>query len=205
MQRIYEHATWFVISGLIIAAGYELYTRSWSDLFVVAQAVALCVVPFVLHRKYGIYTPPLIRLGVVLFLFSTLFLGEVNQFYTQYYWWDALLHAFSGVGVTLIAFVFLVIIYNESELRSTPFITTLLAFSVSMMLAVLWEVYEFLFDTFGKPDMPMQPSNFDTMSDFIAAIFGSLVVSVPGYRYLLHRNNHNFVSEVITDSKIHNT
>ncbi len=205
MNKVCLHLSWFIVASLMVAAGYELYTRDWSNLFVILLVVVLSGVPYVMEKKFDIHTPEAIRLGIIVFLFATFFLGEVNQFYENFFWWDVALHTFAGAGGTLIAYILLVIFYRQSELRSTPFMTSLLAFSLTMTMAVLWEVYEFMIDEFVKPEMVMQRDNFDTMTDFVVTIIGAIFVSVPGYRYLLIRNDDGVISEIIEDGRQQNT
>lgn len=205
MKRFFQPITWLTVTALVLVTVYELYNQNWSSLFLVGFTLILSIVPYVLQKKYGIYTPKFLQMGIVLFLFATVFLGEINQFYTQYHWWDFVLHGFAGAGVMLISFLLLVIIYRESELRSTPFMTALLAFSLTLMMAVWWEVYEFIIDITWKSYDPMQPSNTDTMTDFIATILGATVVGLPGYKYLCDRHTQSLVAEVIEEGKRKNS
>ena len=70
----------------------------------IGVTLVLTIIPFVVHRRYGIVIGDRIQLGIVGFIFVTLFLGEVARFYSEYPWWDVALHAFAGVGLTLIGF-----------------------------------------------------------------------------------------------------
>lgn len=202
MKKLYQPFTALIFTVLMLAAVNELVERDWSHFFVVIQTILLSLVPTFLYKKYGIATPRVLRVGIVAFLFGTLFLGEIGNFYDNYFWWDFALHAFAGLGLMLISMILLMIFYRETELRSNPFMTVLLAFSFTMMMAVLWELYEFAIDQMQWADGLMQPSNEDTMTDFVAAILGAVVVGIPGYKYLQNRrHNSNMVVETIEEAK----
>lgn len=175
---------------LLAGAAYEVWVQDWSGLFVVAQALVLSVIPYVLAYRYHIVTSAIFRLSIVAFMFATLFLGEVQHFYVRYPWWDAVLHACAGAGLTFFGFMLLSLMHERSELRSTTFLIAFSAFSISMTGAVLWEVYEFFVDALIGPDPAMQPSNTDTMTDLVAAIIGGAVVSVWGFCYLWYRKRN---------------
>lgn len=188
----------FVILLLLMAVGYELWRENWSGLFVVVLATLLALIPYFLRYFYNIHVPIGFRAGIVVFLFATLVLGEVNHFYDQYHWWDFFWHAIAGFGMTLLGFMLLHSIYKGSDLDSTPFMTTLFAFSFAALLATLWEVYEFIVDLTTVAEGMMQPSNEDTMMDIIAAIIGGAVVCIAGYRYL-KKQDQNIVSRTVDE------
>src|SRR5680860_908641 len=133
---------------LIVIAGYHTITTDWANLFVSLQAVFVSFLPNLLFVYFRIYTPMLLRIGIVLFMFLTLILGEMKGFYDTYVWWDMLLHGIAGIGFTLIGFILLVIFFRQSGRTITAILTSFLAFSFTMAFAVLWEIYEFLIDIF---------------------------------------------------------
>lgn len=163
---------------------YYLWQQDWTGVFVVLQAIIISFLPYLLQRFYNIRTPFSLRVGIVVFMFFTLILGETVQFYTLFWWWDLLLHFSASVGLTIIGFITLLVLYRQSDIKLTPFFTTVLALSFSLAAAVLWEVYEFGIDYFMKPDNPMQAGNADTMTDLLAMVAGSLIVGVIGYLYI---------------------
>ncbi len=181
---------WCAQAVLFGIALHQAWHLEWSNLFIVLQAMALGMAPYILQHRFGIYTPPMLRAGIVLFMIATLVLGEIADFYNTYTWWDAMLHTLSSVGLALIGFMLLVNFFKSSDLTSTPFLTSFLAFSFAMSLAVLWEIYEFFIDLFFSPRATMQPSNTDTMTDLIVATVGALLVSIGGYRFVRWRERN---------------
>jgi signal transduction histidine kinase len=185
---------------LFVSGASALWSQNWSNLFVIALTIALSALPVYLHRQFQIRISSKLRFGMVVFLFSTLFLGEVNHFYDTYQWWDAALHFTAGLGLTIFGFVLLKEIYNHSELRSTPAMTSFFAFCFTGMAAAVWEIYEFLIDMTDLAEGAMQPSNADTMYDLIVALIAAGIVCVFGYRFLRY-NEKNLAAEMINGTR----
>lgn len=203
-EKIYRNVFILLMISMGGLAIHACLNAQWADLFVILQAIAISGLPYFLQKRFSIHTPYVIRTSFILFMFSTLILGEIADLYNTFWWWDALLHTVSSAGITLIGFILVSIIYRDKDLKSTPLLTSFLVFSFAMCLAALWEVYEFLIDLFFETNTPMQPSNTDTMTDFIVAIVGSLVICFYGYHYLKRQSAKTLVAEVIEDGKINN-
>lgn len=182
---------------------YEAYHRDWTGVFVVVQAIVISFLPYLLKRYFDIYTPFMLRVGIVLFMCSTLILGEIADFYNMFWWWDLILHGVASMGITLIIFIFLLIFFTHIDLRSAALFTTLLAIGTSLSVAVFWEIYEFLIDLFFETNTPMQPSNLDTMTDLVISVAGAVLVGVFGYRYIKWRKI-DIISKVIHDGATRN-
>lgn len=198
MKRFFTHLILFLRLVFLALGALYVWQGNWTGVFIVAQAIVVSVLPNLLHKFYQIQTPFSLRAGVVIFMSGSLMLGEVAQFYVVFWWWDLMLHFLASIGITLIAFISLLVLFRQTEIRSTPFFTSVLAFSFSLAVAVLWEVYEFGIDLLVVSDTPMQGSNADTMTDLIAMVVGSLLVGVIGYRYI-RGDSINAVSQVIDE------
>lgn len=202
--------SWSVIClqcAQVVLMGVGLYKgwyQDWAGIFVVVQAMALSALPYILEKKFGIHIPHVLRIGIILFIFSTLILGEIGDFYNTYHWWDIVLHGVASSGLTLIGFILLLLFFKRSELKSKTLLSSCLAVSFALALAVVWEVYEFLVDQLITLDTPMQPSNTDTMTDLIISIVGALVVAVGGYRYISKREK-GVVGQIIEEAVVNNS
>jgi len=185
---------------LIGSVGVAVFNQNWSNAFVILIAIGLGVTPHVLRKKYDIQLSQKLSSGILLFLFSTIFLGEVYRFYEKFQWWDLALHVVAGLGLTVFGFIILNGIYSQSDLKSTPLMTAFFAFSFTGLMAALWEVFEFGVDTFIESSN-MQPSNADTMQDIIVALLAALVVVFFGYRYIKYREK-NLTGEMIEQSDV---
>ena len=92
----------FTFVALVLA----LVQQQWALAFVSATTLVLAVAPVVIVRWAGVVVPRSFLAAVVAFVFATLFLGEVYDFYERFWWWDVLLHGGSAVGFGLIGFAF---------------------------------------------------------------------------------------------------
>lgn len=184
-------------------AAYYFLAEDWVNLFVVVQAILVSLIPNILFHYWEVRTAASLRLGIVVFMFLTLILGELAGLYNTVWWWDILLHLISGVGITIIGFMSLQVFISRMGMRSNIFFTSLLAVSMSFAAAVSWEFFEFFFDFFADNDRPMQASNTDTMIDLMAATIGSLVVGIFGHRYL-KRKGGGPVDQILKEGEVNN-
>lgn len=196
IKKLFTQATYLITLGFFVLAIHQLWHRDWTGLFLMTQALITSFLPYILRRYFDIYTPFVLRISIVVFMLLTLVLGEMANFYTTYWWWDLILHGVASMGITLIMFIFLLIFFKYIELKQVAPFATFLAVGTSLAFAVLWEMYEFLIDIYTQSDSPMQPSNFDTMTDLAVAVVGAVLVGVFGYRYIKW-NTHDVVSRVI--------
>lgn len=150
-----------------------------------ATVLTMTALPALMERQYNVQIPPEFELLAILFVFASLFLGEVRGYYLRFWWWDAVLHVGSGLLLGLTGFL-LVYILNQTDriqIFMKPGFVALFSFAFAMAAGALWEIFEFTVDNlFG---LNMQKSGLqDTMWDLIVDAFGALVFSVTGYLYL---------------------
>lgn len=173
--------------------------KEWTTLFFLGLGIVLSLVPYILYRRYSIYTPRILRAGIVVFIFAAIVLGELRSFYDSFWWWDSILHAVAGFGVAVIAFIILSLVYNNSDLRSTPFLTSLFAICFSIALSAVWEIYEFTVDSITATTN-MQPSASDTMWDLIVATLGASVAAVGGWDHITRQGTtKGFIKRIIDE------
>lgn len=166
-----------------------LVRQDWPQAFFVLGIMALTLAPVLFRMPVEI--PSEIQIVAVLFVFATLFLGEVRDYYQRFWWWDALLHTTSGLLLGLLGFMF-VYILNEDEhvdLHMRPSFLALFAFFFAVGLGGLWEIFEFAMDHFFgtnmQPATSGDPSGLtDTIYDLIVDTVGAAIVSIAGWRYL---------------------
>jgi len=203
-QKIYRSIFGVFLLAMTSLAIYSVMQAEWADLFVIVQAVAISSLPYFLEKHFSIITPYILRTGFILFMFSTLILGEIADLYNTFWWWDIILHTVASAGITVIGFILISIIYRDRDLKASPLLTSFLVFSFAMALAVIWEVYEFVIDLFFETDTPMQPSNTDTMTDLIVAIIGALFICFYGYHYIKRQSARSVVAKTIEEGKVSN-
>ncbi|KHK93713.1 membrane protein [Novosphingobium malaysiense] len=170
----------------------------WMQVFLVAGLMAIIALSLLIPHKQGSALIPVeILIFLTLFVFATLFLGEVRDFYRRIWWWDLALHGCSGLLLGLLGFLVLYLL-NESEvvnLYMRPAFLALFAFFFAFGIGGLWEIVEFTIDhAFGtQMQKPMlgDPSGLtDTMWDLIIDAAGAIVASGGGWLYIRKARDH---------------
>lgn len=179
-RPIVLYLTWLALVG---AAFDGVLSARYSVSFVATGTLLLTFVPIFASRWLHIEPPTGFISATAVFLYATLFLGEVGQFYEKYWWWDIFLHIGSAMGFGLIGVILVLILVKTDKLAGSAFIVSLFAFSFAVMIGVVWEIFEFAVDqTFG---LNMQKSGLiDTMWDLIVDCLGAALGAAAGWAYL---------------------
>ncbi|MBC2398117.1 hypothetical protein HGG79_10065 [Clostridium tetanomorphum] len=147
-------------------------------------ALILTFLPEILAKILKTKLNELMSFSIVFFMFISLYLGTLKNFY-RFIWWDTMLHLISGLILGLLAIVLMENLNMEnfsSHLLNPKFIF-LYILSFVALCGVIWEIYEFTVDTlFG---LDMQGASFtgvvDTMEDLIADLVGGIIPAIYGY------------------------
>jgi len=133
--------------------------------------------------------------AAIIFLYGTLFMGEIFNAYERFWWWDVAFHTGSAVAFAMIGTMALLILLKADKLTVPPFWVAVFAFAIAVAIGAVWEIYEYGMDQiFG---LNMQKSGLvDTMNDLIVDSLGAIVGAVAGYLYL-SRNKKTGLSGVI--------
>jgi hypothetical protein len=134
-----------VLQGIMLAQ-LALLVRSnqWSTALQVVIIMALTLAPVALRSRLPVKIPSEFQILAILFVFASLFLGEVRDYYERIWWWDASLHASSGLLFGIVGFL-LVYVLNENEridINLRPRFVALFAFTFAMSVGALWELFE---------------------------------------------------------------
>ncbi|MEG0592827.1 MAG: hypothetical protein RR512_05895 [Coprobacillus sp.] len=195
---------------LLISATVFLFSGHAKNIqriiFMIGQFVMMLLVlnlPKILKSKYDIQIPFMLDIYFVLFAFCGFILGDVFNFYGRYPYWDAVLHAFSGV---ILAYAgFLIIDFLDKEytipLSFNPKFICVAVVLFSLSLGAVWEIAEFLIDDMfktnsqqymkstdgtliGETDIPLEGHEAlrDTMNDLMLDFGGAIVVATITYK-----------------------
>ena len=177
---------------VLLAVGIFVVRGNWESAVSAGLIFLLMFVPSILKERYRLYLPFTLDLGLTVFIFLTLFLGEVGRFYDRIPLWDKFLHFQSGLLLGAAGYV-LVYALNEHKkfkLDLSPGFVSIFAVTFSLAIGVVWEMLEFVGDSYLAQHIayyfPWQANNADTMWDLIAAADGALIVSIAGY-FWMHR------------------
>ena len=116
--------------------------------------LALFFVPSLLEEKLKIRIPALFEEIIYCFIFAAEVLGELGHFYTQFTFWDTMLHTINGFLFAAVGFSTIELLNRTSDrVKLSPLYLTMVAFCFSMTIGVLWEFFECGADLFLGQDM----------------------------------------------------
>lgn len=181
-----------VYALVLVAVGIFVLRGNWESAVSAGLIFLLMFVPTILKERYRLYLPFTLDFALVVFIFLTLFLGEVGRFYDRIPLWDKFLHFQSGLLLGAAGYV-LVYALNEHKkfkLDLSPGFVSIFAVTFSLAIGAVWEVLEFAGDSYFSLHIVGYPywqgSNADSMWDLIADGGGALLVSIVGY-FWMHR------------------
>ncbi len=182
-QNYVVYLIWMFLAGEMLVS---LWLTQWSVAFVAAFTLGLSLLPALFAERFGVRLPMTFAALVVVFLFATLFLGEIGDFYERFWWWDVLLHSGSAIGLGLIGFVLVFMLFQGDRFAAPPLALAVLSFCIAVSMGALWEIFEYSMDQiFG---LNMQKSGLeDTMWDLIVNTIGASIGAIAGYNYLRGR------------------
>ena len=103
---------WILLFSTLV---YGVVIFDFRVMFVTSCNIILLLLLYILERIKGLKFTFSFKLLVYLFLFCSIILGEVFDFYTKLTYWDDIMHFISGIGTSylgliifLFSFIFLV-------------------------------------------------------------------------------------------------
>lgn len=149
-------ATYFFLRLAVVAVMVlQIFNREYYDVFLCALTLLLFLIPSFFEKRLHIDVPNTLEVIILLFIFSAEILGEIQEYYLIFPFWDTALHTINGFLMAAIG-IAMVDILNRSEkfkVRLSPAFVALTAFCFSMTIGVLWEFFEYGMDTFFHMDM----------------------------------------------------
>ena len=171
---------------LLVEALVAALREVWPAVFVTSAALALTFLPGQLANRVGLRLPPSFLAAIALFILATLYLGEVQDFYDRFWWWDLALHFGSAMGFGILGFLLVFMLFQGDRYAAPPWAVGVLSFCLAMTVGVLWEIFEYAMDTFFGFNM-MKSGLPDTMGDLIVDAVGAALAALAGAIYLLGR------------------
>ena len=171
----------FLILVSIIGSLYFVITKDTNIIFVLKD-ISIIFTINLLYIIKGIFKIKIndgINFIYILFIFMSHFLGVTCELYGQIFWYDKFIHFLSGIITSFIAIYILEKIKNRHNLLFN--ILFIIAFS--LMVASLWEIFEYLSSYYFNvdPQRVALTGVSDTMKDIIVAFLGSILISLSYY------------------------
>lgn len=159
-MELREHKSSFMVYLIlrilvIVMLVLQVLNQNYENVFLCILTLLLLIVPSFVQVTFKIELPTTLEIIVLFFIFAAEILGEINEFYLLFPFWDTVLHTLNGFLAAAIGFS-LVDLLNRSErtvFNLSPVFTAIVAFCFSMTIGVVWEFFEFGMDTFMGTDM----------------------------------------------------
>lgn len=172
------------VAGALMLVGWLIAPTFWSKPLSYVATVILPYVPNLFKLLKVEFSTPL-TLAYEAFLVIAMVLGIDLSWYSQIFvtasddsYYDKIVHFFSGILVALagqeLFALYMRQIHNQKPAR---WFQTLFLIGAVALVAVGWECYEFLYDTFCDGNMQelVKSGVADTMWDMIASLIGGLL------------------------------
>ncbi len=205
----FNNVLFYVTLGLGVASIAYLLIRGNSTttevIFRAMQFVLMLILlkaPDILRLRYRIEVPAIMSITVIIFAFSALVMGDGLDFYGRIPWWDKLLHAESGILLSIVALwlIHIIMAENEKYIYFNKYFLCLFLVLFSLGIGAFWEILEFSYDSIAgtnsqqfmlsttssiilPTDIPKQghAALEDTMWDLILDFLGALLVAIVGF------------------------
>lgn len=150
---------------VVVALVRSIFIGNYENVIICVITLLLLLVPSLLEDALKVEIAPLFEVILYLFIFAAEILGELNNFYTTFPFWDTALHTLNGFMFAAVGFATVDLLNRSSKfINLSPLYLTLVAFCFSMTIGVLWEFVECGGDLFLGQDM---------QKDFIVQSFQS--------------------------------
>ena len=198
---------------LVIGAIGAFWQHQWFTGTLIGGILFLTLLPSLLAKQFHVTIPAEFQIAIILFVFASLFLGEIHDYYQKIWWWDIALHTCSGFLLGIVGFL-LVYLLNETDQISQqpetgasmkPGFIAIFAFMFAMGVGALWEIFEFVADIVLDHTMDRATfANDGSLQDAIVDAVGALIISIMGYRYLKRPTRSSFLLDLIRKFMRHN-
>ena len=164
----YATAVYFILRLIVvIMLAVNLWERDYESAFICVLSLILFLLPAFIEKRFRVQIPTLMEMVILMFIFGAEILGELQNYYTQYPYWDTMLHTTNGFVCAAFGFSLIDILTRnrQEKFRLSPLYVSLVAFCFSMTVGVLWEFFEYGMDVLFLTDMQK-----DTVLNSLASV-----------------------------------
>jgi hypothetical protein len=159
---------------LLVITLYALYNQSYDMVFAGVLMLLVSLMPLYFKAAHNVYIPAFFMYVAVVFIFSSVFLGQFGGLYDRWHWYDAFLHFISALAFGLAGFLLLFVYYVHNKLKLPKGIILFFAFFFCLGVGALWEIIEYGIDSTIGTNMQVNSLD-DTMIDLLLDGVGATV------------------------------
>ena len=159
-MELREHKSSFMVYVVlrilvIVVMILQFFNGNYENVFLCLLTLVLLLMPSFLQVTLKVELPSTLEIIILMFIFAAEILGEIQEFYLVFPFWDTVLHTLNGFLAAAIGFS-LVDLLNRSDratFKASPLFMAIVAFCFSMTIGICWEFFEFGMDHIAGLDM----------------------------------------------------
>ena len=159
-MELREHKSSFMVYLIlrilvIVMLVLQVLNQNYENVFLCILTLLLLIVPSFVQVTFKIELPTTLEIIVLFFIFAAEILGEINEFYLLFPFWDTVLHTLNGFLAAAIGFSLVDLLNRDKRtvFNLSPLFAAIVAFCFSMTIGVVWEFFEFGMDQIVGYDM----------------------------------------------------
>ena len=207
-MRLYKNAFSLGVTNVwLLGAAISAFWFAKNELgFVASLMFVVSISPHYFKAVHNVYIPIVFIYGAIVFIFSSILLGQFGGMYDRFHWYDAFLHFLSSLVLGIVGFLIIYVFYSVNKLKLPLMIIVIFSFSFAVTIGVMWEITEYFIDMTLGTNMQVESLD-DTMIDLIVNSIGGLISAFIGYLYVIKiplPGLKNMVDSVTNDVKNEN-
>lgn len=178
---LYAHLVFSVVLGI-----YNLINARWYYALLAIASFLFLLLPGLAARLLRCGETPRFTLLIYLYCTLSFTVGMALQAYHIIPYYDKLLHTLSGAFFTFLGLVCYALLKPEKNISRNEFpAAAVFSFSFSIMIAAIWEIYEYVISLVSTldPQNVLTTGIHDTMQDMAVCLAGTLLFLIPEYLY----------------------
>lgn len=140
---------------VILTLVAQFFNRNYEHVYTCILVLILFAIPSIVECRLHIDLPDTLEIIILLFIFAAEILGEIQEYYVLFPFWDDMLHTMNGFLFAAVGFSMVDILNRNKRvsMHLSPFYMAVMAFCFSMTIGVLWEFFEWSMDAIFSIDM----------------------------------------------------
>lgn len=169
-----------ILLGSLYYAVEVIREKDFYQLLIIITVTPVALFPYFIQKIGKVKIPDMLESLYMIFIFFAYFLGSIMKLYGKIAYYDLIVHFTSGILSAMVAYYIYKMVNKKKE---NLFTSILFILGITALIAVSWEIFEFVCDKIFKKDAQyVQKTGVDdTMTDMIVALIGAILYDILYY------------------------